>query len=190
MTEEQIQHHLRVIPEVSYSAGDTCTAPDIFLRVLVELVNDAPDLGVGITLYVSGTVVSGTLVSLEAYWQAFRDFLRSNGSPQSQPVRDAMAAEFPPVDNEGSKTPATALPCYIHLRDAAVWTPGTEPACLGTLWRGRLSHVSAWSPGQIQVMPGRLTAAERPGPEHGDSPVQDQGARRRNARGQPPGSYW
>jgi hypothetical protein len=36
---------------------------------------------------------------------------------------------------------------FVHLRDAQVFTSGDDRPLPKTLWRGRLSHVSAWSIG-------------------------------------------
>jgi len=133
--------------------------PDVVLRMLVGLVNDS-DLEMGVTLHVSGVIVSGVLISYKSYWEEFRVLVRENGSPESRVAREAFADTFtaaitgaslgpsgvePGVEGEEAAPPAP--PNHLHLRDATVWAPGVEPTLAKTLWRGRLSHVSAWSIG-------------------------------------------
>ena len=40
---------------------------------------------------------------------------------------------------------------FIHLRAARVFTSGSDQPLPETLWRGRLSHVSAWSLGALRA---------------------------------------
>jgi hypothetical protein len=142
---------------------DVNSNPDVILRVLVGLVNDSKDIEMGVTLHVSGTIVCGMLVSYETYWSAFRELVRETGSPETQAVREGFADAFTEfllgagigpgaeqgdlAGEEDDEAAASALPNYIHLRDAVVRAPGVEPTLAKTLWRGRLSHVSAWSIG-------------------------------------------
>lgn len=54
-------------------------------------------------------------------------------------------------EEEEEEEKVTTIPVCIHLRGTTVWTPGvTQPISAG-LWRGRLSHVSAWSLGNLQL---------------------------------------
>jgi hypothetical protein len=147
-------------PQVSLVA-DVNSEPDVILRILVGLVNDSKEMKMemGVTLHVSGIIVSGLLISYETYWEAFRVLVRENGSPDSQSFREAFADAFTAAITgkdldgnaepapEGEETAQPASPMHIHLRDAVIWAPGVEPTLARTLWRGRLSHVSAWSIG-------------------------------------------
>jgi hypothetical protein len=138
-------------PEASL-VEDVNTRPDDALRLLVHVVNDSGEfeLGVPVTLQVSGTIVSGILIPHKAYWEAFRALLQGAGSP-SREIGEAFTAPFfegieaaKQAEEDGVALPP---PNYIHLRDAVVWTPGVDQPLPKTLWRGRLSHVSAWSIG-------------------------------------------
>lgn len=162
MTTEQIEKtgdapQLQLVEDVN-------TRPDDVLRFLVELVNDSKDVEMGVTLHVSGTIVCGVLVSYETYWQAFGELVRKTGSPETRPMREGFADAFTgfllgggvdsgaeqgdPAADENDGAAASPPPNYIHLRDAVIWAPGVvEPTLAKTLWRGRLSHVSAWSIG-------------------------------------------
>lgn len=145
-------------PQVSLVA-EVNSQPDVILRALVGWVNDTKETEMGVTLHVSGIIVSGTLISHEAYWEAFRVLMREKGSPDTQSLRETFADAFTGAimgkDLDGNREPAAEdveaghyePPHFIHLRDAVIWAPGAEPNLPKTLWRGRLSHVSAWSIG-------------------------------------------
>jgi hypothetical protein len=107
----------------------------------------------GVTLHVSGTIVSGELVSYGTFWEEFRTLVKGDGSDAG---REIFADAFTDGILDAGGAPASAAddeavlpsaPMYIHLRRAAIWGPGGESALAKTLWRGRLSHVSAWSVG-------------------------------------------
>jgi hypothetical protein len=141
---------------------DINTRPDDVLRFLVGVVNDSKDteFSVGVTLHVSGTIVCGVLISYVTYWEAIRASLRDTGSPVAQAFGDAFTAAIlgteidPGADQSDSaaegEEATPPLPSHIHLRDAVVWAPGVKPTLAKTLWRGRLSHVSAWSIGTFE----------------------------------------
>ncbi len=156
MTTEQIEKPSDA-PQVSF-VDDVNTRPDDVLRVLVALVNDLKEIELGVTLHVSGTIVSGVLVSYRTYWEAVGTWLRGIGSPGAQAFGDAFTAAIlgtnadPEAEQgdsgaEADQDKTAPPPHHIHLRDAVVWAPGADPTLPKTLWRGRLSHVSAWSIG-------------------------------------------
>jgi len=136
--------------------------PDILLRALVGTVNQAKDMEIGLTLHMSGLIVSGTLISYTSYLQALAALLWENGSPESQAGRDALASNFELLidgdEEETATDPATqqnetSPPSHIHLRAATIHSPGSPGYFPKTLWRGRLSHVSAWTMGSIEPGP-------------------------------------
>jgi hypothetical protein len=67
------------------------------------------------------------------------------GASTEQP--DGTGTEGKPDDDAATTTFNRVM--YIHLRDATVFAPGAQPTLAKTLWRGRLSHVSGWSLGQL-----------------------------------------
>ena len=150
MTTEQIEEP-GAAPQAS-PVEDINARPDDVLRLLVDIVNDSGDweMTIPVTLHVSGTIVSGLLIPHKVYWKAFRAFMQAAGSPAreigdafTEPILKGIEAAVQAKD-EGAAPPP---PNYIHLGDAVVWAPGVEPTLPKTLWRGRLSHVSAWSIG-------------------------------------------
>jgi hypothetical protein len=135
------------------------TAPeaDPLLQKLVAGGYANPDFEMSITLYVSGMVVSGTVISVSAYWRELVATLFPNASPElaseAKELADSLAdTHVMPGDFEvppGEEADSGPLSNYIQLRDATVFAPGARPTLPRTLWRGRLSHVSAWSLGSI-----------------------------------------
>jgi hypothetical protein len=135
--------------------------PDNALEILVAAVNRAQSIEIGVTLHVSGIVVSGLLISGQSFFDLLGRWLAETGSSENAPIREALAGwpahfveqyradERRPDDSEdhGEGRPPRTI-TYIHMRDASVVGPGLPPLP-GILWRGRLSHVSGWSLGRF-----------------------------------------
>jgi hypothetical protein len=132
------------------------TGPDWLLVMLVALVNAEKSAEVGLVLHVSGVVVSGVLVSEMSFGEHVRDWLTQIGGPEvGERITRIVAllsslpkAESPEVAELGDAPSALE---FIHLRDARVFTSGSDRPLPGMLWRGRLSHVSAWSYGVMEL---------------------------------------
>lgn len=137
---------------------DINTAPDPTLVMVVALIDAAKTLEIGMTLHVSGVVISGVLVSETSFGEYLRDWLTQIGGPEVgesvtrlaaslSSLREAESPEVAELEDELSGGGAW----FIHLRDAKVFTSGSDRPLPGMLWRGRLSHVSAWSPGVMEL---------------------------------------
>ncbi len=128
-------------------------APDPLLAILVEAANKF-DADIGLTLYVSGTVVSGILVSGKRFFELMADWLTAEGA---QGLADSLARPIAELFRRPDAEPADdehdglSQPDYIHLRAAQVFTSGNDRPLPETLWRGRLSHVSGWSLGTMKA---------------------------------------
>lgn len=140
--------------------------PDRLLLMLVNIVNDAGELEIGITLDVSGVIVSGLLISAQRYFELLNEAVQTAGSPESAGLREALgdafmamaksyrADEFT-VETEAEQVALElVLTSYIHLRNAEVHAPGGPGHLAPALWRGRLSQVSGWSLGALGSRPG------------------------------------
>ncbi len=128
------------------------SVPDPLLTILVEAA-DKFEAEIGLTLYVSGTVVSGTLVSGRRFFGEMAELLASEGVSDWAEVFARTAGElFPERGTEpGDEEPTDLSATHIHLRAARVFTSGSDQPLPKTLWRGRLSHVSAWSLGTLRA---------------------------------------
>ena len=122
---------------------------DQLLTRMVTLFNLNSEAKVGITLTVSGLVVSGTLVSGAKYFDAanetwFKGDLAAIWSLEVEHYRQlADGTDKADLSAEIARTG------YIHLLDAVVHEGGRQ---LGLeAWRGRLTEVSGWSLGALRA---------------------------------------
>jgi hypothetical protein len=111
--------------------------PDNALEILVAAVNRAQSIEIGVTLHVSGLVVSGLLISGQSFFDLLGRWLAETGSSENAPIREALAGwpahfveryradERRPDDSEdhGEGRPPRTI-TYIHMRDASVVGPG------------------------------------------------------------------
>lgn len=133
------------------SSTQVSPSADWFLQTLVNIVNDADGLELGIILQVGGGFVSGYLVGIAKYFEGFAsDFSSAFQGTVSEQIRQELT-------NLGKIKPATEnpddapLPNYIHLREARFYHPSGKPmpANRGVWWRGRVSEVSGFCIGSL-----------------------------------------
>jgi hypothetical protein len=117
---------------------------DWLLSVFVEAVNHGAG-SMTVTLWVSGALVSGTLVAATEYLDGIADsFDEATGDATLGDIfrkqGDAMRED---LATEGEDAPR---PWFIHLKGARTFAPGGPPipANRGVWWRGRLDAVDAW----------------------------------------------
>ena len=127
---------------------------DGVLGVLVQAMDALPGSMIGVTLHVSGVIVTGQMIAISDYFTELAAVIESAASsPESTPGRVAVAAVFAELADDirpadGAPLDDRAAPVFIHLRDARVMSPDTARSKWPpVLWRGRLDHVSAWSLG-------------------------------------------
>jgi len=131
---------------------------DWFLQNLVSLVNTTP-LEVGITLNVSGSLISGVLIGGKKYFELFAKEISDNfpiedgpdGLKSRELLYDAYA-QFGDIYNISSedKINKNSPPQYIHLLNSRNYSAdGAIPSNLGVLWRGKINAVSGFSLGQL-----------------------------------------
>jgi hypothetical protein len=125
---------------------------DWFLQRLVSIVNES-GVEFGITLVVSGSIVSGRLVSGKKY---FETFAKEFSDPMAEDSRASVYQAFAQYgeiysssEGEGSDTPP---PQFIHLLDSRCYFPGNQlPSNRGVAWRGKINAVSGFSLGQLSA---------------------------------------
>ncbi len=118
---------------------------DWFIQSLVNVANVAP-LSFGVTLQVSGLLVSGYLVSGKAYFQAIGQQIVS-GLVQNAALADQMRQMFATFESAYPNDPTQKdrpVPQFVHLQNARFYsTDGTPvPSNAGVWWRGRISQIS------------------------------------------------
>ena|SRR5258708_21449572 len=139
---------------------DAQASPDVHqtdwhLQILVKIVNDAEErFSLPITILVGGTLVSGALIGVKEYFDAFPS--RVAGMFPDDPEASASAREMFSMPEDLLAAPAgDALPQYIHIRDAKFYTGPGNPVVAGdgVLWRGRIAHVGGFNFGSLAPLP-------------------------------------
>jgi hypothetical protein len=118
---------------------------DWFIQSLVNIATVAP-LSFGVTLQVSGLLVSGYLVSGKAYFEAVGEQI-IGGIAQNAALADQMRKMFATFESAYPTDPGQAdrpVPQFVHLQNARFYsTDGTPvPSNEGVWWRGRISEIS------------------------------------------------
>ena len=118
---------------------------DWFIQSLVNVANVAP-LSFGVTLQVSGLLVSGYLVSGKAFFEATGQQIVS-GLVQNAALADQMRKMFATFESAYPNDPSQTdrpVPQFVHLQNARFYsTDGTPvPSNAGVWWRGRISQIS------------------------------------------------
>jgi hypothetical protein len=127
---------------------------DWFIQSLVNVANVAP-LSFGVTLQVSGLLVSGYLVSGKTYFEAIGQQIVS-GVSQNAALADQMRKMFATFESAYPNDPGQSerpVPQFVHLQNARFYsTDGTPvPANEGVWWRGRISQISGIVIGILNV---------------------------------------
>ncbi|RMB70610.1 hypothetical protein AYK61_25475 [Rhodococcus sp. SBT000017] len=144
-------------PELT-NVDDWSTHPDFTLQLMANFANRAR-AGLGLTLVLSGTVMSGVVVSVEDFyqWGSDRQTEDIDGSDDSQQKVRAMFAEafFDTQVAEHRRARETGeitdpqRTRHIHLKDAKVFTPGQVHGIELGWTRVLLAHVNAWTVGTL-----------------------------------------
>jgi len=128
-------------------------AADWFLQQLVDYANEW-GVGTGISLHLSGMVVSGEIMSANDYFDefaaAYRDAFRTH-TENGQAFFDLITSYKQYLNQpEGEdKVP----PQYIHLRNVKIYTIGYHRQATSVpQWRGRISEVSGFYLGTLTTV--------------------------------------
>lgn len=122
---------------------------DWLLQWFVGVAGQA-NLEVGITLSVRGHLVSGLLISPQAYFallaEQFAQPFEDAGSSDAASIR-ALIRGFD--ESPGREEDPAAQ--YLHVRDAKVYTGSEQPVSSGgMLWRGKVAAVDGFSLGHFR----------------------------------------
>src|SRR5208283_207612 len=103
---------------------------DGVLQLLVSIVNSS-SVEIGITLQMSGFLVSGQLVGAGKYFERFAlEFVGGSVPPPGTPTRELYESllSFGQVPNEQNETPDNAsVPRHIHLKEARFFNTIGKP---------------------------------------------------------------
>lgn len=127
---------------------------DWFLQMLVGMTNDAM-FEVGITLQVSGMLVSGSLVSGKAYFDGFAaDFASIFAEPEiASSIRRDLSSYGDVYNAPDEGQPDRPPPQYVHLKNARFFNTAGKPipANRGVWWRGRIREVGGFTLGSLSA---------------------------------------
>lgn len=119
-------------------------------------VADKADTGVGVTLSIGGTLVTGTITGVGAYIDGTMDALEASGGDWTylrEQLHDAVPdqpEDLPEDPDDLSDEQLLELikvsAAYVHLKDAKLITPmGIVPTSgSGVYWRARLDRIDGW----------------------------------------------
>lgn len=147
------QNELSLQVEESIALTPVTAETDWFLQNLVSFANDW-GLEMGVTLQVSGMLVSGTLISGVKYFEEFAAQFSGgikNSSELSEQFHQLISSYKEVYDVETTEMNNRLPPNYIHLRNAKFYQPGQKPFPTdhGVLWRGRVSEVGGFNLGSF-----------------------------------------
>ena len=130
---------------------DNAPQKDWFLQFLVNTANKS-QFQLTITLNVGGFLISGTLAGVKQYFADFgADFAISFDAGEGS---EEIKATFQKIGDECScvsNAEPSESPSYIHLKDARFYdTQGNSiQGNSGVWWRGRISEVQGFVPGNL-----------------------------------------
>ena len=141
---------------------DIAPQKDWFLQFLVNLAN-RNQFEIGITLNVGGLLISGTLVGVKRYFEVFGEDFSASFEAGKSPVDIKLF--FKKIGDECacvSNRENSESPSYIHLKDAKFYNPQGNPipANGGICWRGRISEVQGFTPGNLSKSPSSSTSGK------------------------------
>ncbi|TDV54623.1 hypothetical protein EC919_104362 [Pseudomonas graminis] len=124
---------------------------DWLLQWLCAFINDT-NLRVGITLTVGGSIITGTLIPHQDYFERLAADFSSPFAKTSEENRAAIHERIlsfhVPLDPSAVPTPVQ----YIHVDNARVHTGGSQVfPDKGTLWRGKISAVEGFVLGELNT---------------------------------------
>lgn len=129
---------------------DTVSPPpsaqhDWFIQSLVNVANVAP-LSFGVTLQVSGLLVSGYLVSGKSYFEATGQQILG-GLARNPELAEQMRKMFATFESAYPNDPQQKdrpVPQFVHLQNARFYSTDGKPvpSDAGVWWRGRISEIS------------------------------------------------
>ena len=143
--------------QINQSQSSNVEQNDWLLQSLVNMANN-DGIEIGITLQVSGILVSGDLVSIETYFDEIgEEFLSGfvNRLEVEELIKDSFSKfgeRFTKIQTDKTEIDQP-LPQFLHLKNARFFhTSGNPvPTNRGVFWRGRISEVGGFCLGNLSI---------------------------------------
>jgi hypothetical protein len=123
---------------------------DWLLQWLCQLINKH-GLAIGVTLTVGGTLVTGTLISHDKYFEQFSEDFSAPfavGGTEAQEQMRSIILGFNPAVDPDEQTVALQ---YIHLKNARTYVSSSDHLPTnGALWRGKIAAVDGFILGSLE----------------------------------------
>lgn len=122
---------------------------DWLIQWFARFVNDTT-ASVPLTFTVGGNLISGDLISEDAYFeQLANDFSGAISEGAREAAKQLILTLKPPLQTDEDQRIACQ---FVHLRNAQVFTDASKPIVSGgTLWRGKISSVEGFHLGSLKV---------------------------------------
>lgn len=121
---------------------------DWLLQFLVKFVVTTP-VEIGITLSVGGNLVSGQLISHDAYFKQLSEDMAAPFGQFEAGIDESMKQiilSFTP----GESADETSAFHFIHLKDCKTYSSDQSAICAeGVLWRGKIASVDGFTIGLL-----------------------------------------
>jgi len=129
---------------------------DIFM-IFNHLTNRGNLEGVGVTISINGSVVTGNLISYEQYLESTLEMVNSgfsseveNESLLGRLLKDALEVESQDEENSDEKEELEP-PNYIHLKNAKVVFGSSLIPANGGLWRAKVDSLDGFMLGSLKT---------------------------------------
>lgn len=123
-----------------------------WLLVYYVLAAEAYGIGLPVTLYANGAIVSGNVAKGADFFKYQHNLLTAGRAVEEGSVVDHLKflGEQAYGDTDEPIDIATFKPKFIHLENARVFVGPQQPIPQeGMYWRGKLSEITAFSPGKF-----------------------------------------
>jgi hypothetical protein len=133
---------------------DSKEMDDIVLEGYVHAVNRSVDTGIGVTLFVGGSVITGMLIGIAEYYSLLGDFWaetfkNDTGAMMAKSYKELSKRTHRSLTSQ--KDDDHRPPVFIHLKNAQVVSAdGMVPSSPTMLWRGRIGQVQGYAMGTLQ----------------------------------------
>jgi hypothetical protein len=121
---------------------------DWLLQFLVKFVVTTP-VEIGITLSIGGNLVTGQLISHDAYFEQLADDMAAPLGKIEKSAEESMKNIILSFSPRESADDTTAFH-FIHLKDCKTYSSDQSAICAeGVLWRGKIASVDGFTIGLL-----------------------------------------
>lgn len=136
------------------NSENLATEKDWLLQTVIQLVNNNEGLTFGLTIITHGQIVSGNIIGGKKYFENLgKEIELGLGTDNDEnPISEQFKKIGDDVYSE-EKQKIDGSPAYIHFGDAKFYFANGEPipGNKGLLWRGRLSEISGFNIGKLEL---------------------------------------